>query len=137
MNRKAYTLIEVMIAGALLLIGIGAAALLANSMFRQQFSSSETLRALNMQEQAVKLFQLGLEPDEIGNILPAKVAATAPPGAAEIFLQFTTNSEVIADLGIEVVTGTCRIVFATGEDNEGNPVHRTNTVTIVRPSTLR
>ncbi|MDX2082246.1 MAG: prepilin-type N-terminal cleavage/methylation domain-containing protein [Terrimicrobiaceae bacterium] len=136
MKTRGYTLVEVMIAGTLLLIGIGAAALLANTLLRQQFFATETTRALNMQEQAVRLFQLGMDATEIAAVLPAKVVATDPPGEGEIHLQFATSAQTITGVG-SVEIGTCRIVYSSGDDPDGDSLYRTNEVTVVRPSTRR
>jgi len=109
-GREAYSLIEVLVAGAILAIGIAAAALLANSMLVQQEANAQVSSALNLQEQAGKLFRMGLSTGEITNVLQT--------GG----LSFSTNPAPLA--GVESVN--CVLVFAVGSDS------RTNTNVFVR-----
>jgi len=109
-GRAAYSLIEVLIAGAILAIGIAAAALLANSMLVQQEANAQVSSALNLQEQAGKLYRMGLATSEITNVLQT--------GG----LTFSTNASTLS--AIESVN--CVLVYAVG------PEFRTNTNVFVR-----
>ncbi len=136
MNQRGYSLIEVVIAGALLVIGIAAAGLFAHTMLLQQEASSRVAMAFNMQEQSARLFQLGLAPSAITNILPARVVGTGNPNADQISLQFTVVTNTVAGAG-DVEQATITMVFPAARQTDGTLVLRTNSVTAVRPTTLR
>lgn len=133
MNRKAYSLIEVMIAGAILLIGISAAALVANNMLAQEDANARVGAAYNMQEQAARLYQLGLSPGTITNILPANVVASQTPGTNQLFLSFTLSTNTYTNVG-SVEQAVITMIFPAAIDRNGTIVRQTNSVTAVRPS---
>lgn len=119
-KRSAYTLIEVLVAGGILVMGIAAASSLAMTMVAQEKSNARIEEAFNMQEQAGRLYQLGLSPGAItGELLPYR--------ASEITLTFqnagTTNVGGVAAME----TIECVLVC----DGDG----RTNSVTLFRPTT--
>lgn len=128
-KNRAYTIIEAMVAAGILLIGIAAAAGLALTMVSQEEANVRVARALNVQEQAGRLYQLGLEPAEILAIIPPE-----PNVDALIFNAATTN---VAGVGA-VEIAECRLIFHAGtpmtDANAEDPVARTNAVILVRPS---
>ncbi|MEI6278852.1 MAG: prepilin-type N-terminal cleavage/methylation domain-containing protein [Verrucomicrobiae bacterium] len=137
MNPKksgAYSLIEVLIAGAILAIGITAAALMANALLVQEESNGFSLRAFNTQEQAARLWQLGLNGTTITNILPERCSSNANnPGAYSIYLDFssvtTTN---ISGVGtVEILKQTN--VFHSGTRADGSNIFRSNEIVVARP----
>jgi type II secretory pathway pseudopilin PulG len=131
----AYSLIEVLIAAGILLTGIAAAAMMAHTMFLQEEANGRVTRALNLQEQAATLWQLGLEPGDITNILPEKCVATDPPGADAVRLTFTTNANITV-LGLNPVQSVgVSIQFHSATAADGTLVYQSNNVTVVRPST--
>lgn len=69
-RTHAYSLIEVLAAGAIVAIGAGAAASLSASVGLQEDLARRVSVARNYQENMARLWQLGLEPIEIGAILP-------------------------------------------------------------------
>lgn len=69
-RAKAYTLIEVLAAGAIVAIGAGAAASLSASVGLQEDLARRVSVARNYQENMARLWQLGLDPIEIAAILP-------------------------------------------------------------------
>lgn len=134
-DMGAYSLIEVLVAAAILAIGISAAALLANTLLIQEQSNGYSLRAFNAQEQAARLWQLGLDPATITNILPERCSAANPPPAYSIHLDFDTNPATTTVSGIVTVEqlNPLRIVFHSGTDASNNLVYKTNDIVVVRP----
>jgi len=128
-KNRAYTIIEAMVAAGILLIGIAAAAGLALTMVSQEEANARVARALNVQEQAGRLYQLGLEPAEILAIIPPEPNVDA--------LNFNAATTNVAGVGA-VEIAECRLVFHVGtpmtDANAEDPVPRTNAVILVRPS---
>ena len=134
-GRQAYSLIEVLIAAGILLTGIAAVAMMAHTMFLQEEANGRVTRALNLQEQAATLWQLGLESHTVTEVLPEKCATNNPPGADAVYLTFSTNANITA-LGPGVVESiNLGIVFHSATRANGNLIYQSNTVTVVRPST--
>lgn len=134
MRARGYSLVEVILAAAVVAIGLTAAAVLVGTLLQQQELNAASLRAANLQEQAVKLYRLDLRPDTIVSLLPesCQQSGTPPPGG--YFLSFSraapTNIEVDGTAVLLDRTG-CNLVFASpGETG----ALLTNTVIIVRPS---
>lgn len=124
--HRAYTLIEVLVAGGILVMGIAAAASLALTMVAQEKANTRIERALNMQEQAGRLYQLGISHDVItGQLLPYR--------ASEMTLTF--QNEATNNVG-EVATGLATMETIECElivlPSNGDP--RTNVVTLFRPT---
>jgi len=132
--RNAYSLIEVMIAGGIVAIGIAAAALMANALLMQEETQGYSLRAFNTQEQAARLWQLGLNATTITNILPERCSASNPPPAYSMCLQFTTSTNVISGVGTVEMLNPLRIIFHSGTGASNNLIYRTNDITVVRPT---
>ena len=131
----AYSLIEVLIASGILLTGIAAIAMMAHTMFLQEEANGRITRALNLQEQAARLWQLGLSSNTITNILPERCVASNSLGADTVCLTFSTNAN-ITNLGSRVVESiNLNIVFHSATYANGTVVYQTNPVTVVRPST--
>ena len=135
MKKNAYSLIEVLIAGAILLVGIAAAAILSNALYTQEATDIRITQALNMQEQAARLWQLGLEKSTITNILPVKCSSLASPPSDSIHLVFNeTTNTTLSGIPVDILS-PLQIVFVTGVDPVGSPVYRTNSAgTVVRPT---
>ena len=137
MNKNGYSLIEVLIASAILLIGITAAALLASALYTQEIQDAKIAQAINAQTQAAALWQLGLSPTTITNILPAKCSNSAPPADGSIYLSFnaTTNTTIGGSNGpVMDKLEPLQIVFPSASAPDGTPVYRTNNITVFRPS---
>lgn len=120
---RAYTIVEALVAAGLLLIGIAAAACLALTMVSQEEANARVAQAFNMQEQAGRLYQLGMEPSEITALLPYDAAEISS-------LDFTTNTLAVTNVGT-VETADCEMVFTAGSSEAA--VYRTNTIMVVRP----
>jgi len=132
-KNKGYTLIEVLIAGAILLVGIAAAAVLANSMVQQSEANGRVSIAINFQEQAARLYQLGLPYSSITNLLPERCSITDPPADGTITLTMTTASTNISGVGT-MERAVCRMIYRVATEDDGDAIHATNDVTIYRPS---
>jgi len=128
-KKSGYTIVEVMVAAGILVIGIAAAASLALTMVSQEEANARVARAFNIQEQAARLYQLGLEPSEILAIIPPESNVTA--------LTFTTSTSNVTGVGA-IELAACRLVFHAGvpmaSANTATPVARTNNLMLVRPS---
>lgn len=134
-SGRGYSLIEVLIAAGILLTGIAAAAMMAHTMFLQEEANGRVTRGLNLQEQAATLWQLGLSPSTITNILPEKCVANNPPGPDAVYLNFTQNAN-ITGLGAGAVESVrLTAVFHSATYADGTVVCQSNDVTVVRPST--
>ena len=87
LGRAAYSLVEVVVASSVLMIGVGAACVLSLTMIGQEETHVRVARAANLVENATRLYQLGLDPSEILALLPpdqmvvsfTATAETAPP----------------------------------------------------------
>jgi type II secretory pathway pseudopilin PulG len=136
-HRSAYTLIEVLVAAGVLLIAVSAAAALALATVTQEETSARVARCLDLHEQAARLYQLGLDPSTVTNILPVDPASVS--------LVFTTQSLAIPNLGT-VDQATTTLTYLTtpqaaawtagswtgGESSTTG--RRTSTLTVIRPS---
>lgn len=125
---SAYSIVEVMVAAGLLVMAIAASASLALTMVAQEESNARAAMAINMQEQACRLYQLGLDPDEIEEILPYQTNWMT--------LSFTTNTGTVAGVGtMDAAAST--LIFSSGSPitaTTSTEVFRTNTLQVVRPA---
>jgi prepilin-type N-terminal cleavage/methylation domain-containing protein len=139
MKRDGYSLVEVLVAVAVVGIGMTASAMLINSLMAQEEVNSSTLRAANLQEQAVTLYRLGLSDSNIRAFLPETCGTGATPAANNFSLEFgnptTTNIALGGALGtISVERTTCTMVFAVPLPGTNTPPRLTNVVDIIRPT---
>ncbi len=65
LRNSGYTLIEVLISSAILLIGISAASSLSLTMVTQEEVNYRISRSLNVLENCARLYQLGIQPANI------------------------------------------------------------------------
>ena len=70
LGRRAYTLIEVLAAGAIVAIGAGAAASLSGTVGLQEDLARRVSVARNYQENMGRLWQLGMDPVDIIALMP-------------------------------------------------------------------
>lgn len=91
-KERGYTLIETLVASSVMMVAIAAASSLSLTMVTQEEISERTVRATNHFENAITLYQLGLDPDEIIALLPAEPAVSQ--------ITFTPQSgKTVAGLG--------------------------------------
>lgn len=130
---SAYSLVEVLVAGALLAIGIAAAALMANSMIMQEEANIRVIRGLNLQEQVGRLYQLGLDYDAITNVLAERCTTTFPPEDGSVGLRLSVVTTNIPGAGL-VEQAECEIVYSVVQGSDGNTYYASNSVTLIRPT---
>jgi prepilin-type N-terminal cleavage/methylation domain-containing protein len=94
MKKKGFSLVEAMIAAGIVAIGLTAAASLVGALMAKEETNSISLRAANLQEQAVMLYRLGLPPARIREILPETVSDTTTPAPGTYGLSFGAPSAV-------------------------------------------
>lgn len=70
-RRAGYTLIEVVASASFIAVGMAGAVSLSASMIAQEELSWRVAVARNYQENIVRLWQLGLTPGEVMNLIPA------------------------------------------------------------------
>lgn len=80
-RTRGYTLIETLVAVSILLVGVAAAAQLSLAMRKQEEANANVARALNLAEQAHRLYQLGLGTGEVLALLPPDPCAAVSSGA--------------------------------------------------------
>ena len=140
MVRNAFSLVEALIAGAIVAIGLTAAASLVGALMAKEELNSSALRAANLHEQAVMLFRLGLSPDRIREILPEAFADTATPVASAFGLTFggAVSTNCTASDGTVFTVGSIAstLVYPITAPDGSVLSYRSNTVTIVQPSTV-
>ncbi len=85
-GRGGHSLVEVLVAGAILAVAATAAAAMALAVTAQQEANARVARALNLQEQAARLYHLGME--------PAGIISLFPPDPAVVSLSFSPNPPV-------------------------------------------
>lgn len=73
-SSSGYTIVEAMVAVSILMLGVAAAAALSMTMVKQEEINARAARAVNWQENAVRLYQLGLgstsDTSEILDVMP-------------------------------------------------------------------
>ena len=137
MKSRGYSLVEVMVAAAIVAVGLTAAAVLAGTLMQQQELNAATLRAANLQEQAAKLYRMDLPVTLIVELLPEKcgrVGGGVPPPAGGYGFSFTRPAPLNISNGAENVfldSTSCTMVYPAPVESAGMT---TNIVTIVRPS---
>lgn len=126
-RRAGYTIVEALVAAAILAIGVAAAASLALTMVSQEESNARVARAINLQEQAARLYQLGLTPSTIAGILPADSGVSSITFAATA----VTGSNIPS-----IDSASCQMNYSAGAPLTDSTavVVRTNYLTVVRPS---
>ena len=135
MKNRGYSLVEVMIAAAVVAVGLTAAAMLVGTLMQQQELNAATLRAANLQEQAAKLHRLDLSSAAIRDLLPESCVASGTPPDGGYTLRFfpALQINIAADTNVLTVERTsCNIVFASPG---GAGTYITNSINIVRPTT--
>lgn len=113
--QRAYSLVEVLIAAAIVAIGVSAAAVLVGGIMTQEQASAGFLRGINLQEQAVRLWQMGLEADLILAILPEECVSGSTPAPGTFAMSFTAPAQQTftvatsggpVDISVQMTTNT-------------------------------
>lgn len=125
LREGGYTLIEVLVAAFIVAAGVAAAAILSMTMISQQEASARIIRAINYQEQAVRLYQLGLDAPTITNILPTE--------SAIVSIQVTQQDVALTNIGT-VQVSVWSVAYDGGSLLNANTPVVTNDMAAVRPS---
>ncbi|MGH8046396.1 MAG: prepilin-type N-terminal cleavage/methylation domain-containing protein [Chthoniobacterales bacterium] len=137
-HTSAFTLVEALVASAILMIAVSAAAVLALATLTQEETNARVARCTNLHEQAMRLFQIGLAPSTINAVLPADPAVTDMP-------VFSVQTVTIANLGT-VERADSTITFATtplsddwqagtwSSGESSGTARRSQTLTAIRPA---
>ncbi len=135
MNNRGFSLVEVMVAAAIIVVGLTAGAVLASTLMVQQELNAASLRAANLQEQAVRLYRMDLAPSVIIALLPEQCSASGSPAPGAYTLSFSrpASTSVTVDGSAVALEQTGSSLVYCSPNQAG--IYLTNTVTILRPST--
>lgn len=126
MRARGYSLIEVMVAAGIIAVGLTAAAVLVGTLMQQEELNAAALRAANLQEQAVRLYRLDMNPDLITALLPEPAAYAVDFVPAQVVLSFEVDGTAVLLEGSQ-----CTITYP---NPAGDGTSLSNTVTVVRPT---
>ena len=135
-RKKGYTLVEVLVASALLGMIIGGAVKVLGTLNISEASSANQAVAINLAENAGRLWQLGLSPTEALSVMP--VGTNNEFISKAIVADGSGNSIVFGTAGTTALTGslgtleniTCTV---TTSDPQGTN-NRSTSVTVYRPT---
>jgi len=138
-KRRAYTLIEALVASSILLIGISAAASLSLAMVTQEEMNERSVTAANYLDNAARLYQLGVDQGQIRNLLPVEPVVET--------LTFTGRNLVVPDIG-SVPALRLNLTYKATTSTANNPTstalwtggdrtaRRTESVEVIRPTSF-
>ena len=134
MRNAGFSLVEVLVAAAIVVIGLTAAAVLAGTIMAQQELNAAALRAANLQEQAVKLYRLDLDGAMIRGLLPETCVSSGAPPTNGYVLTFSRPVSTAIDVNGTTVSldSTGCTMVSRNPDSIGSLI--SNSVTILRPS---
>lgn len=115
-GRSAYTLIEALVASSILLVGIGAACSMSLTLVTQEEINERSVRAVNYLDNAVRLYQMGVETADIGAILPPEPAVDSIG-----FSTRTVNVTGIGNIPATTITVTWTPAEGAGAGTPGGP----------------
>ncbi|MEM6910382.1 MAG: prepilin-type N-terminal cleavage/methylation domain-containing protein [Verrucomicrobiota bacterium] len=118
-GRRGYTIIEILIASAVLSLGAAAAASLAMTSTRQEDMNWRIALSLNWHESAATLYRLGHSPSEILDILP--------PNPDVQTHTITESATTIGALG-SLPVATSQLVFRSDPNLAEDRTHQILTV---------
>ncbi len=140
MKTKAFSLVEAIMAAAIVAIGLTAAASLVGALMAKEEVNSTSLRAANLHEQAIMLYRLGLPAQRIREILPESCSESATPAAGSFGLGFGASSSLACTASdgmvFNVITTPSVLIFPVTAPDGSVLSYRSNSVTIVQPSTV-
>jgi prepilin-type N-terminal cleavage/methylation domain-containing protein len=124
MRVAGYSLVEVIVAAAIIAVGLTATAVLVGTLITQEEVNAAVLRGANLQEQAIQLYRLG-----IADPLPLLPESEG----YEVSFAAPLNTNFVAGDGtiVAVQVSACTLVCP---DPSGGGLSLSNTVNVVRPS---
>ena len=140
MKTCGFSLVEAMMAAAIIAIGLTAAASLVGALMAKEELNTVSLRAANLHEQAIALYRLGLSPARIREILPESCVDGTPSSAGTFGLTFGSPtaavSQVTGGSSFTVRTVISTLTYPVMTPNGGTLSYVSNPMTIVLPSTV-
>lgn len=128
-----YTLVEVVASAAFVAIGMAGAVSLSSSMMVQQEMSWRVAVGRNYQENIARLWQLGLSPSEVMNIIPSASTNAKLSEVIGSSPTLTAGGQVNANSMGLMDSAVCN--FTTSTNNiTGAGAGGTNQVTLYRPT---
>ena len=138
-SQRAYSLIEVLAAGSIIVIALGAALSLGVATVSQEESGNRIARGLSIQENAARLFRLGLSPEEIIRVIPQDPCVEELSISAPYSVMAGSVSVEASNIGLTVITNPSEVRWETGEfdndDLEGQAIRALPQLTVYRPYT--
>jgi len=130
-KRSGFSLMEAVIAAAIVALGIAGAALMANSIIVNQEANTQLVYAQNLHEQTARLYQLGITPAAITNYLPDRFQSVAPTALNQFQL---TTVAAVPPVGIAVEGIQNTLTFSVGANSSGTAIFQSQTNTVFRES---
>lgn len=140
MRKNAFSLIEALIAAAIVAIGLTAAASLVGALMAREEVNTISLRAANLHDQAVMLYRLGLSPARIRTILPETCSDGSTPSIGSYGLTFGSPTAISCTASdgsaFSVISTPSTLTFPVTTPDGAVLSYRSNSVTILQPSTV-
>lgn len=138
MRNRGYSLVEVLMAAAVIAIAVTAAAAIINTLMRQDEVNTASRQGANLQEQAIVLYRLGVAPTDILALLPATCTNVALPPEGSVSLVFgsptlTNWSSSAGTNDVRAEVSTCTLVMKRAAAGDTNALFMTNLLYIVQP----
>ena len=138
-SQRAYSLIEVLAAAGIIVIALGAALSLGVATVSQEESGNRIARGLSIQENAARLFRLGLSPEEIIRVIPQDPCVEELSNSAPYSVMAGSVSVEASNIDLTVITNPSKVRWETGEfdndDLEGQARRALPQLTVYRPYT--
>jgi hypothetical protein len=138
-RRAAYTLIEVLAAGAIISVGTTAMVTLSATLMLQEELSNRVAITRNYQENMVRLWQLGLSSVQVAALMPSQ-AQNAVLQQAIFGNPALVETGITTLNGVTMETATCTAVVNLSQNPASETAGAAFTLTAVRPrltTTLR
>ena len=110
-----YTLVEVLVASSILMLGISAACVMSLTMVTQEEMSHRMARALNAQENAARLFQLGVDNAQIS--ADPTVTTGILPACSDVALSIDAVDGTVAGVGTLDAAAITATIYTTEPDS--------------------
>jgi len=138
LNCAAYSLVEVLAACGIIALGVGAALSLSLATVSQEEAGHRIARAVAIGENAARLYDLGLSPEEIVRILPPDPVLSSISIIEDQFPLPGVGSMDRARVGIVVNTSASNALWTEGKwsGGPGGEASKRNlpVITALRPS---
>jgi prepilin-type N-terminal cleavage/methylation domain-containing protein len=113
-SQRAYSLIEVLAASSIIVIALGAALSLGIATLSQEESGNRIARGLSIQENAARLFRLGLSPEEIIRLIPSDPCVDELSISTPYSVMVGAVSVIASDIDLTVITNPSKVRWSSG-----------------------